>query len=306
MVKTPLELITDNLLPTIKVLIAKKLRELGMSQNRIAILLGVTQPAVKQYLDEDENFQYKKLRELGLKDEEIEDIIQDLVNILNKNDTKSAMYYITDIGLRYLSELKFCKFHKENDKYIPQDCDICRYIYRQNEEERMEIALSMLQNEFVTPLIPEVLSNLAFARKNPKGINDVLAVEGRITKVKGIPTPASNPSWGSSKHLATILLKIMQKDPSIRSIMNIKYDKKIDEALHLLNFRIVYVGPSDETDDESISNLIYSAFYSGMDCVVHLGGKGLEPITYVLGKDPVEVVKKVIEIGKKYRELTEN
>lgn len=287
-------------------LIAKKLREIGMSQNRIASLLGVTQPAVKQYLDEDLNEQYEKLKSLGLKPEEINEMLNDIIDLLNKNDVKGAMYYITDIGLKYLSELRFCKYHKENDKYIPSDCDICRYIYRQNEEERMEIALSMLQNEMVTALIPEVLSNIAFARKNPKGINDVLAVEGRITKVKGIPTPVSNPSWGSSRHLATILLKVMQKDPSVRSVMNIKYDRFVDIAIKSLGLKTAYVGPSDDSDDESISNLIFSVFYEGIDCVVHLGGKGLEPITYVFGKDPVEVVKKVIEISKKYRELTEN
>lgn len=277
-----------------------------MSQNRIASLLGVTQPAVKQYLDENDKEQYEKLKEMGLQEEEINNIIEDLVELLNNGDVKSAMYYITDVGLKYLSELRFCKFHKEKDKYIPSDCDICRYIYRQNEEERMEIALSMLQNELITPLIPEVLSNIAFARKNPKGINDILAVEGRITKVKGLPTPVSNPSWGASKHLATILLKVVHKDASIRSVMNIKYDEKIDKALKLLGFKTAYVGPSDDNDDESISNLIFSAFSEGIDCIVHLGGKGLEPITYIFGKDPVEVVKKVIEIGKKYRELTEN
>lgn len=277
-----------------------------MSQNRIAMLLGVTQPAVKQYLDESEEENYKKLQKLGLERKEVDEIVSDIVDILNKNDVKSAMYYITDVGLKYLSELKFCKFHKELDRYIPQDCDICRYIYRQSEEERMEVALSMLQNESVTPLIPEVLSNLAFAKKNPKDIHDILAVEGRITKVKGLPTPASEPAWGGSKHLATILLKVTEKDPSVRSVMNIKYDKGIDKAIKSLGMRTAYVGPSDENDDESIANMIYAVFSGDQDCIVHLGGKGIEPVVYVLGKDPVEVVKKVIEIARKYREVTEN
>jgi len=277
-----------------------------MSQNKIAMLLGVTQPAIKQYLDENEEEQYKKLAKLGLEREEINQVIEDLVDILSKNDVKNAMYYITDAGLKYLSELKFCKYHKDIDKYIPQDCDICRYIYRQSEEERMEVALSMLQNELVTPLIPEVLSNLAFAKKNPKTIRDILAVEGRITKVKGLPTPASNPAWGASTHLATILLKISEKAPSIRSVMNIKYDKGVDKAVKSLGMKIAYVGPSDDSDDESIARLIYSVFSEDIECVAHLGGKGIEPVLYVFGKDPVDVVKKVVEIGRKYREMTEN
>ena len=277
-----------------------------MSQNKIATLLGVTQPAIKQYLDENEEEHYKKLIKLGLEREEINNLVSDLVGLLSKNDVKNAMYYITDATLRYLSELKFCKFHKEIDKHVPQDCDICKYIYRQSEEERMEIALSMLQNELVTPLIPEVLSNLAFAKKNPKSIRDVIAVEGRITKIKGLPTPASKPAWGASKHLATILLKMSEKAPSIRSVINIKYDNNVDKAVRSLGMKIAYVGPSDENDDESIANLIYSVFSEDIDCVAHLGGKGIEPILYVFGKDPVEVVKKVIEIGRKYREITKS
>ena len=277
-----------------------------MSQNKIAMLLGVTQPAVKQYLDENEEEHYEKLSRLGLERNEVKQILDDLVDILSKNDVKNAMYYITDVGLRYLSELKFCKFHKEIDKYIPQDCDICRYLYRQSEEERMEVALSMLQNELVTPLIPEVLSNLAFAKKNPKSIYDILAVEGRITKIKGLPTPASKPAWGASKHLATILLKINEKAPSIRSVINIKYDEDVDKAVKSLGMKIAYVGPSDENDDESIARLIYSVFSEDIDCIAHLGGRGLEPVLYVFGKDPVDVVKKVIEIGRKYREMTKS
>lgn len=54
------------------------------------------------------------------------------------------------------------------DTEIPTDCDICKGLYKENEEEMIELALYMLQNESVALLIPEVLSNIAFAKSNAK------------------------------------------------------------------------------------------------------------------------------------------
>ena len=288
-------------------LLAKKLREYGMSQSKISSLLGVTQPAVKQYLEEDERKGLERLNEMGLTEEEVNSLLDTLVEFLKNNDVKGAMYYLTDFGLKMLSELKFCKYHKERDKYIPPDCDICRSLYRTKEEEQMEIALSMIQNELITPLIPEVLSNLAYARQNAKSVQDVIAVAGRITKVMGLPTPASKPMWGASKHLSKILLNVMSKNSQIRAVMNIKYDEKVDKALKKLGFKVAYIGPRDsEISDDEIVNDVIKVYNPELDCVVHLGGKGIEANTYVFGRDPIDVVRKVIEIGRVYREMTEN
>ncbi|MEJ2780642.1 thiamine-phosphate synthase family protein [Stygiolobus sp. CP850M] len=307
MVKTPLSLITDELTPTIRMLLAKKLREYGMSQSKISALLGVTQPAVKQYLDEDEQKGYEKLTEMGLSKDDIDSLLSTLVDLLSNNDVKGAIYYLTDFGLKELSELKFCKYHKEKDKYVPPDCEICRNLYRTKEENEMEVALSMIQNPLITPLIPEVLSNLAYARQNAKNENDVIAVAGRITKVMGLPTPASKPIWGASKHLSKILLNVMSKNSEIRSVMNIKYDEGVGKALRKLGFKVAYIGPRDcYISDDEIINDILKVYSPDLDCVVHLGGKGIEANTYVFGRDPIEVVKKIIEIGRAYKEISEN
>jgi predicted fused transcriptional regulator/phosphomethylpyrimidine kinase/predicted transcriptional regulator len=302
-VKTPLTLITEEFIPIIRMLLAKKLRERGMSQSKIASILGVTQPAVKQYLDESEEKGVDRLKEMGLSEEEINSLLEDLADI---TDIKSSMYYITDFSLRLLSEFKFCKYHREKDKSIPIDCDICKFLYHSGEEERLELALSMLQNPLVTPLIPEVLSNIAFAKQNAKGEKDVIAVAGRITKVMGIPSPASKPMWGASKHLSKILLNVMKRNNEVRSVMNIKFDERVKRAIQDLNFKVAYAGPHDYASDEDIVNDVIAVYNPDLDCVVHLGGKSVEPNTYVFGKDPVEVVKKVLDIAKKYRDMTEN
>ena len=62
---------------------------------------------------------------------------------------------------------------------------------------RMIIAIDMIENcrEFA-PLIPEVRSNLVYSRPNPSTRNDVLAVDGRITVVQGMPKASGTPRFG--------------------------------------------------------------------------------------------------------------
>ncbi|TRN03044.1 transcriptional regulator [Sulfolobus sp. E1] len=275
-----------------------------MSQTKIAYLLGVSQPAVKQYLDEDENVYYKRLLNLGLSKEELDDFSEKLTQLLLNGDSKQVMEYVSLTFLSNLSKLKFCKFHKMIDTEIPNDCEICRNFYKENEEELIQLALSMLQNEAVGQLIPQVLSNLAFAKSDAKNIDDVIAIPGRITKIRNIPTPASKPMWGGSKHLAKVLLNVMKNFPTIRSVMNIKYDEKVERVLKILNYSYKKVGPQDHADDDKIGNLISSAYDSYVDVIIHLGGKGLEPNAYIFGKDPLDVAKKVINIGIKYTEIS--
>ncbi|MEM0174055.1 MAG: thiamine-phosphate synthase family protein, partial [Sulfolobaceae archaeon] len=218
MFKSPLDMITEILIPTLRAIEAKRLRQLGMSQNKIAMLLGVTQPAIKQYLDESEENLYSKLIDLGLSKEEIEEFLQNITELLLKGDQKAVMSYLTIFGLSSLSYLKFCRYHKKIDSNIPNDCEICRDLYRESEEELMNIAVLMLENRIVTPLIPEVLSNIAFAKRNARSEKDIIAIPGRITKVFEIPKASSKPAWGGSKHLALVLLNVMKISPEVRAV----------------------------------------------------------------------------------------
>ena len=303
MPRTPLYLITDYLLPQFRILIAKRLRDEGYSQSRIAHLLGVSQPAVKGYLSTSEREALDRLKEYGLSDEEINASVEELTRVITSSDLPNAMRYVTVWGLRVLSTLKLCDFHRVLDPEIPRDCDVCKYIYLKDELEELSEAVSLLSTELVTPLIPQVLSNLAYAKDNAESISDVAAFEGRITKVKGVPRPASLPSWGASVHLAKVLLKVRKRDRSVRAVMNVKYDEAVEQAVKMLNLKFVKVGPQDKADDDSIAEEIFRLYSPGTDVVFHVGGLGLEPVTYVFGRNPLDVVRKVLDIAKVYAEI---
>ncbi|ABP96305.1 MULTISPECIES: thiamine-phosphate synthase family protein [Metallosphaera] len=298
MLDTPLSLITDILLPNVRGLVAKRLRAQGMSQNRIAVLVGVTQPAIKQYLDEDEDDLRGKLGEAGLSNEEIDSLVSNLVSLVSSGRKEEASLYFTTFGLMMLSQLKLCNFHRRVNSSISSDCRICQSLYKEDEESQLQLALSLLRNESVSKLIPEILSNLAYSKRDAREILDVLAIPGRIAVIGGVPTPASRPTWGGSRHLATILLETRRKCERWRSVMNIKYDEKVEEAILKSGLRLVKVGPSDRRDDQSIANMVASVISSCPDVVVHLGGNGVEPNCYIFGENPLEVSSKVNKIAK--------
>jgi len=59
---------------------------------------------------------------------------------------------------------------------------------------KMALALDLIErcSEF-TALIPEVRTNLVYTLPNAKTRDDVLAVEGRISVVNGLPHAAGKP-----------------------------------------------------------------------------------------------------------------
>ncbi|BBD72869.1 transcriptional regulator [Sulfodiicoccus acidiphilus] len=302
MLRTPLTLLTDVFMPSLRVLAAKRLRELGMSQTRIASLVGVSQPAVRQYLDEDEEKVIERLINLGLAKEEVNELVDQVTQLLSSEDVEAVMSFVTTRGLKLLSDLRFCQFHRSLDQEVPPTCSICSSLYIESEEELMRQALAMIQDEDVSELIPQVMSNMAFAKWGAKGPNDVIAVPGRITKVHGVPRPASRPEWGASAHLAKILLRVMESRHGLRAVMNLKYDDSVERAL--LKLGLPYVKVRGESgDDDVVAREIAEAMTGEAQVALHLGGRWLEPATYVFGRDPLEVAKRVLGLAREYVKL---
>ena len=76
---------------------------------------------------------------------------------------------------------------------------------------RLCLALDQIEEcrEFAS-LIPEVRSNLVYAKKGARTRDDVLAVDGRITVVQGMPRAAGKPRFGASSHMARLLIEFAE------------------------------------------------------------------------------------------------
>ncbi|MEM5777350.1 MAG: helix-turn-helix domain-containing protein [Candidatus Aenigmatarchaeota archaeon] len=102
------EEIATNFIPTIRALIAKELKEkYGLTQEKIAELLDITQPAVSQYLKESRGKGAKKIE----KNQKIMKIIDEVVFRIYNNDIKDSeiIKNICEMCKIYLSK-KDCFF----------------------------------------------------------------------------------------------------------------------------------------------------------------------------------------------------
>ena len=170
---------------------------------------------------------------------------------------------------------------------------------------QLQKALHRLTHSKMGKIIPECRSNLAFACTGATGHDDIAGVPGRITNIGNHIFKCREPAFGATHHVARVVLAVMSKAPEIRSAMNIRYTPSIIEACHKAGFQSAFFDRSLEPMEikekegstlewgtiEAIKSLSYPP-----DCIYDKGEIGKEPMIRVLGKDPLEVVKKVSRI----------
>jgi hydroxymethylpyrimidine kinase / phosphomethylpyrimidine kinase / thiamine-phosphate diphosphorylase len=174
--------------------------------------------------------------------------------------------------------------------------------------KQLQVTINNIQdlNNF-GKLIPETQSNLVFALPDANTILDVAAVKGRIIKIGNTARPASDIEFGASKHVASAVLSFMTVDRSIRSGMNIKYDKKI-LLLCRSFFPISYYDrrkePRNTKKKEGMTIFwgIRSALVKNpkAQIICHRGDVGKEPMIMIFGKDPADVYNKTKKILENY------
>jgi hydroxymethylpyrimidine kinase/phosphomethylpyrimidine kinase len=178
------------------------------------------------------------------------------------------------------------------------------------EHDEIENQLSHAISEFcsIKPIyqyIPECQTNFVYSVSNPKSLEDVVGLEGRIVKTGKSVTVAGKIQYGGSKHVASAVLEITQKFPSIRSCLNLKYDDKTIKRAVLRGLKISSYDRKKESEKvkkiegntvswgvmEAISNL-----KAPPDIVFHKGDFGKEAMILIFGKTPNEVLRKISKI----------
>ena len=172
--------------------------------------------------------------------------------------------------------------------------------------ENLKAACKKLQKNKIGDLIPEVHSNLGYALPYAEDFEDVAAFPGRITKLKDSIATVSGPEFGSSQHIASIILTLLKHNPDFRSAMNIKFSEKIIQTCKHIGFLVRSFDRADEPveiKDQEGSSLEWGTQEVLMngeipDIIFDRGDVGKEPMVRVIGKNPDEVVEKVIKISQ--------
>jgi hydroxymethylpyrimidine/phosphomethylpyrimidine kinase len=178
------------------------------------------------------------------------------------------------------------------------------------------VAVTMLEDcaEFAL-LIPEVRVNLVYALPGAKTRQDVAAVEGRITAVRGRSHASGLPAFGASDHMARLIIEARKYDSAINAGINFKCDKTIIEVVkeYCLKKGLSF-GWIDRTKEPleviefdgasmpwKIGELVRSS--GGLPRLFYEGdGWGKEPLFVALGSDAVEVTTVAMEIARRYGE----
>ena len=182
------------------------------------------------------------------------------------------------------------------------------YVLREMERYRviqdLKRAVEVLQENKIGHLIPEVSSNLGYALPQAEGIGDVAAFPGRIVRFKDSMATHSGPEFGASQHVANIILTVMKFDPEYCSAMNIRYSKENVEKLKGKGFLIGHFDrrfePKLVKQREGFSlewgvGEVLKKMKLVPDFIWDKGAVGKEPMIRVLGRNPMDVVQKILK-----------
>jgi hydroxymethylpyrimidine/phosphomethylpyrimidine kinase len=180
-----------------------------------------------------------------------------------------------------------------------------REIERYGVVQRLKAAFQELQEKRVGHLLPEVQSNLGYALPFARGIEDVAAFPGRLVRLGKEIAKVAGPEFGASRHIAGIILTAMAHDPEMRSAMNLRFTEEILTRARKAGLAVSHFDRKEEPagvkkkEGSTLSWGVHQVLQRSKkmpDIIFDRGGVGKEPMVRVLGRDPVEVVSKVLSL----------
>lgn len=185
------------------------------------------------------------------------------------------------------------------------------YAYAEREMARYQViaalekTFEMLKDKPIRPLIPEVQSNLGYALPFAEDERDVAAFPGRIIGFGDSVDTLAGPMFAASHHMARIILAVMRYDQTYRSAMNIRSGEAIIKRCRALKWRMASFDRQKEPprvkrrEGASLRWGIDMALKNTdkiPDIIYDRGDIGKEPMIRVLGRNPEEVVNKVLKL----------
>ena len=174
--------------------------------------------------------------------------------------------------------------------------------------EELQTAAARLIREDISPLIPEVMSNLGYAVPYAEGPEHVAAFPGRILKVPQGTLVPSPPTFGASRHIAALILAASGSHPHLRAAMNIRYVEGIKDLAPLLNLRLASFRRDQEPPEVKAREggtlawgvaKVMQALKPGEqppDLIGDRGEVGKEAMLRILGENPMSVVEKALAL----------
>jgi len=320
--RLPCEVLTEHLLPMIRRMLAKELvNRHGMSQVKASRILGVTQPAVSNYLRSEPRVRRELEASLGEVKRMVESLSEDLLK--DRLTQVEALKRICSLCIQMRNRGPICRIHGENIPSLqPDRCFFCltdlsaikrRSLEEYEVVENVRWAVQLIEEtRELTPLIPEISMNIAYAKPGATGLEDVVGVPGRIRPIRGYPQASSPPELGGSSHVASAVLTMMRFEPSTCSSINLKFDWEVVEICRGMGLVVSFYDRSEEppevkrVDGRTIPWGVERAVERigrRPDVIYDLGEPGKEPMIFLFGPTALEVAQLAVRVAREYSSM---
>lgn len=295
----PHELAARYIVPPMKALVAHVLREKGLGQERIARLLGVSQPMVSRYLRRKRSEVLRELEEAGALGDEASSVAAVLASRLLQGDYRGYISLFTSYINTLLVRGSLCQLHQRLDPMVPRDCSICSSLFQPGSDPlvlEVEEAVRLFSSApGAEQLVPNVGSNIVAAAPHASSLQETVGLTGALVRAGDKVVAVGNPAYGGSRHTAQVLLLAKKRRPGIRAVAVIAHSRSCIERLREKGLHVIETGPhrSPERLLEEIAEVL-SKTGGPVDAVADLGGQGLEPVIYVFGPNALEAVERAL------------
>ncbi len=239
--------------------LAQKLSKEGVTQKKISSLLGITQPMVSKYLLSPIDYSGHALEEA--------------YRIIAQTDSISFSCFVSPS--QSVSELYGDNIYAKGASQG-----------RQELIKELENAVKILRHKQMGYLLPKVKMNFCLIAASGNNAKDVASFPSGLVYVNGFLATYLPAEFGTSGHLAGLLIRLRQMNPDIRSMMNLKLSDKLIQKAAQRKMKSVVLG-----DDYSVPSGKVS-----YDLLMHKGSFGIEPAAYLVGINAYEVVHKCSEL----------
>jgi len=297
----PHEVAARHVIPYLRAAVAQALHSRGYGQDRIARLLGVTQAMVSKYLSWGREYVERRLSDAGVPVGDALSLAGVAAEKLARGDTQGYIEIMTSFVNQLLAGGTLCPLHRRLG--APASCNICANLFvggRDDVLAELSSAVERFTAEAGPDLVPNVGSNIVYARSGARGLEEVAGLTGAIIKLSsGRLVAVGEPRYGGSRHTAQVLLLVMKRWPSIRAAVVVAYSEDNVKSLESMG-RVIRVGP--HCCPEKLLDDIRRGLEAGREepvAIASLGGYNLEPVIYVLGRDASEAVERALSCRRR-------
>jgi predicted fused transcriptional regulator/phosphomethylpyrimidine kinase/predicted transcriptional regulator len=291
------EIVPSSFLTPLRRDLARKLTKEGWKQADIAKVLGVSQPVISSYLSSSSSTPTSitsnpTFKELSSK--LITKIVEgSLANI-------KLMEEICKVCQTFRTAGPLCEVHRRTTEldFLPH-CSICfpSETTRKKFDDKLSITKDLYEaavtlvnsGERFAQLIPEVGCQFVSITEGSEEIEDIAGFPGRIVKVRNKGQIISYPEYGQGATLAQILGYFKKQSSKFNSLISIRRSEEILTIISLGKEVIL----TDEADKDWLQTLkSYSIKQiQEIEIIADAGGIGLEPLIYIFGTNPRNIVE---------------